>query len=388
MATFFEDIKAYVGFEARDAEMLRSIHDVVGPHFDWIAEHFYDRILAHPRAHAAITGGQAQVERLKGSLRAWMDLGLQGPHDEPFYQRRARIGRIHVQIGLPQQYMVTAINVMRLDYRKVLEDALKDDWPRFSQASRSVDKLFDLELAIMLQTYRIDSEERLRRRERLATIGQLAASIGHDLRNPLGVIESSLFIMRRRIKEDERATRHLEKIAKQVQTCDRIVTDLLDMARNNPPKRVHIDIEAAFQEALSAAHVPSEVKVSIEIDPGFELDADPGLLQQALVNLITNALRALPPNSGSLALRADVGEGDVVVISVSDDGPGFDAGVLPQAFEPLVSTRSKGVGLGLALVKSVAERHGGEALADNLSEGGARVRMLLPRKVDFAEVVA
>jgi signal transduction histidine kinase len=383
MPTFLEDIKAYVGFGAEEAATLGSLVSVIEPHFEWITDHFYERILDHPRAHAAITGGTAQVERLKGSLRAWMDLGLRGPHDEAFYERRARIGRIHVQIGLPQQYMVTAINVMRLDVRKVLEDALQQDWERYTAASRAIDKLFDIELAIMLQTYRIDSEERLRRRERLATIGQLAASIGHDLRNPLGVIESSLFIMRRRIGEDERAARHLEKIAKQVQTCDRIVTDLLDMARNNPPKLAPIDIEGAFQDALSAAPLPSSVTVHRSVDPECRLIADPGLLQQALVNLLNNALRAIE-NEGTIELRAEPAQDDCVSLTVSDDGPGFDPAVLPMAFEPLISTREKGVGLGLALVKSVAERHGGQALAENLPGGGARVQMLLPREPNGA----
>jgi signal transduction histidine kinase len=379
MPTFLEDIKAYVGFGADEVAVLRSLVSVIESHYDWISEHFYERILAHPRAHAAITGGSTQVERLKGSLRAWMDVGLRGPHDEAFYERRARIGRIHVQIGLPQQYMVTAINVMRLDYRQVLEDALHDDWSRFKAASRAIDKLFDIELAIMLQTYRIDSEERLRRRERLATIGQLAASIGHDLRNPLGVIESSLFIMRRRIQDDERSSRHLEKISKQVQTCDRIVTDLLDMARNNPPKLAPIDIEAAFQEALSAVPTGAQVTVLRHIDQACRLVADPGLLQQALVNLISNAHRVLG-STGTLELRAEPADVGFVCLCVSDDGPGFDEAVLPMAFEPLVSTQAKGIGLGLALVKSVAERHGGQAFAENLPAGGARVKMVLPCK--------
>ena len=377
MPTFLADIKAYVGFGDAEVEVLQSLLPVIEPHFGDIAEHFYACILGHPRAHAAITGGTQQVERLKGSLRAWMDFGLRGPHDESFYERRARIGRVHVQIGLPQHYMVTAINVMRLDYRQVLEDSLHGDWARFTAASRAIDKLFDIELAIMLQTYRIDSEERLRRRERLATIGQLAASIGHDLRNPLGVIESSLFIMRRRIQSDERALRHLDKIAKQVQTCDRIVTDLLDMARNNPPKLAPIDIEGAFQDALSAVPKPPGVTVHRHIDRSCQLVADPGLLQQALVNVLTNAVRAIT-DEGTLELRAEPAGAGMVCLSISDDGPGFDPAVLPIAFEPLVSTRAKGVGLGLALVKSVAERHGGQASAENRAQGGACVKVLLP----------
>lgn len=377
LPTFFDDIKQYVQFTPEDSALLRSLEPILGPHFAEISEHFYACILAHPRAHAAITGGQAQVERLKQTLAEWMLTGLRGPHDEAFYERRARIGRVHVRIALPQQYMVTAMDVMRLDYRRVLEPALRDDLPRFIAASNSLDRLFDLELAIMFQTYQEDSEERLRRRERLATIGQLAASIGHDLRNPLGVIESSLFILRRRAGDDERAVKHLDKISKQVQLCDRIVTDLLDMARNNPPKLAPVDVESAMREVVEEVPCPEHVQIRIEVEPQLRVQADPGLLQQALTNLVNNAVRALDKRPGRVELRA-ANEGEHVRLSVLDEGPGFDPEVLPTAFEPLVSTRAKGIGLGLALVKSVVERHGGTVTAGNRPEGGAQVDILLP----------
>lgn len=377
--TFFDDIKEYVDFDDDDARVLADLLPILEPHFTKISEHFYERILAHPRAHDAITGGHAQVERLKHTLSAWMRSGLVGPHDETFYERRARIGRVHVQIALPQQYMVTAMNVMRVDYRAVLRDHFEDTG-RFAEVCDAVDRLFDLELAIMLQTYRIDSEERLRRRERLATIGQLAASIGHDLRNPLGVIESSLFILRRRIRDNEAALRHIEKISKQVGRCDRIVTDLLDMARNSPPKWQPIDFDVLVGEALEASRVPSQIQIECVVDDALHFEADPGLLQQALVNLVTNSVRALADASSQGHIRISAAPiMDRVSIRIEDNGPGFDANVLPLAFEPLVSTRAKGIGLGLALVKSVAERHGGEANAGNRNEGGAVVELLLPK---------
>src|SRR5690606_34526861 len=150
--TFFADIKQYIGFDERDSAVLRTLEPYLEGHFVRIAEHFYERILAHPRAHAAITGGTEQVERLKKTLVDWMASGLRGPHDEVFYERRARIGRIHVQIGLPQQYMVTAMNVMRIDYRDVLRVAVSD-CDALIDACSAVDRLFDLELAVMFQTY-------------------------------------------------------------------------------------------------------------------------------------------------------------------------------------------------------------------------------------------
>lgn len=375
--TFFADIKQYIGFDERDSAVLRTLEPYLEGHFVRIAEHFYERILAHPRAHAAITGGTEQVERLKKTLVDWMASGLRGPHDEVFYERRARIGRIHVQIGLPQQYMVTAMNVMRIDYRDVLRVAVSD-CDALIDACSAVDRLFDLELAVMFQTYQTDSAERLRRRERLATIGQLAASIGHDLRNPLGVIESSLFILRRRPQADERTTKHLDKIAKQVQTCDRIVNDLLDMARNNPPRLENVALRELALEAAEQANAPHAIDLRIDIPDDLHAVVDRGLLQQALINLVSNAVRALQPNGGRIGVEARETE-HAIEFSVVDDGPGFDLDVLPLAFEPLVTTRAKGIGLGLALVKSIVERHGGHVRAYNPDVGGARIDISLPR---------
>lgn len=375
--TFFADIKQYIGFDERDSALLRTLEPFLEDHFVRIAEHFYERILAHPRAHAAITGGTEQVERLKKTLVDWMASGLRGPHDELFYERRARIGRIHVQITLPQQYMVTAMNVMRIDYRDVLRVAISDR-EALIDACTSVDRLFDLELAIMFQTYQADSADRLRRRERLATIGQLAASIGHDLRNPLGVIESSLFILRRRPQPDDRTAKHLDKIAKQVQTCDRIVNDLLDMARNNPPRLEEVALRELVLEAIDQSAVPPSVHVQFDVDADLRATVDRGLLQQALVNLVTNAVRALQPDGGRVGIEARQSASGVE-LSVYDTGPGFDLDVLPLAFEPLVTTRAKGIGLGLALVKSVVERHGGHVRAYNRDVGGARIDISLPR---------
>ena len=122
--TFFAELVAYVGFSADDSARLLAFLPIAEPHFGPISEHFYERILAHPQAHDAITGGPEQIERLKRTLIQWMHSGLSGPHDQDFCQRRARIGHIHVRIGLPQRYMVTAMNVMRLDFRRVVEQEL------------------------------------------------------------------------------------------------------------------------------------------------------------------------------------------------------------------------------------------------------------------------
>jgi signal transduction histidine kinase len=376
MTTYFEDIKSYVGFGAEDAALLRALLPAAEPHFGRISEHFYECIQRHPKAHAALSG-PAQVERLKGTLVEWMRSGLAGPQDEAFFERRARIGRVHVRIDLPQQYMFTAMNVMRLDFREVVDQVYADDAETKRAANAAVDKLFDLELAIMLETYREDSDDRLRRRERLATIGQLAANIAHDLRNPLGVIESSLYLLDKHGGPDPRVERHLKRIGSQVKLCGSIVSNLLDLARNRPPRWQRLDVGAVLDHALEVTPLPDSVRLERRLAPGFELEADAGLLAQALANLIGNATAALEGRSGTVVVTTRA-EGPEGVIEISDDGPGFDPEVLSRVFEPLVTTRHTGIGLGLALVKNIVDRHGGTVRAGNRPEGGALVTVSLP----------
>lgn len=377
MQSFLDDVRRYVGLDAEDGERLQGLVPLLEPHFNAFAEHFYARILEHPSAHTAITGGAEQVARLKQSLVTWMDSGLRGPFDDAFYERRARIGRRHVAIGLPQQYMVTAIGVMRQDYHAVLTDTLVDDVPRLHASMRAVDRLLDLELAIMLQTYRIDSDDQLRRGERLATIGRVAATIGHDLRNPLGVIESSAYILRRML-QDERGQRHLDKINSQVRNCNRIVTALLELARSRPPQFASIDVRVMLDASLAMVTIPEGVVVRIEVDDGMQLEGDSNLLEQAMINLVVNSVIALRGRPGTIVTRATRHDDRFAALIVVDDGPGFDPDLLPRVFEPLVTSRASGVGLGLALVKSVADRHLGQAIAENAPGGGAIVRLLLP----------
>src|SRR5688572_20805180 len=227
--TLMEELKRYVGWSTADEAALRALHPLARPAFERIADVFYRRILDHDEARTALEGGESQVGRLKVTLVAWMDSLLAGPWDEAYYERRARIGRVHVRIALPQHYMFGAMNVLRGELVAVIDRHYPDRPDDESSVRRALGKILDLELAIMLHTYREDLIAQRSRTERLATFGQLVGSIGHELRNPLGVIESSLYILRGRVGNDERALKHTSRIADQVGIANQIISDLLDM---------------------------------------------------------------------------------------------------------------------------------------------------------------
>src|SRR5262245_37913279 len=153
--TLFEELKRYVQWGPEDEAALRAMHPRAAPELARIAEVFYRRIIDHDEARKALEGGESQVGRLKVALEAWLDSLLSGPWGEPYYERRARIGRLHVRIGLPQHYMFGAMNVIRLELVRVarlFSDSLSEE----NRVRAAIDKILDLELAVMLHTYRED----------------------------------------------------------------------------------------------------------------------------------------------------------------------------------------------------------------------------------------
>ncbi|BDG06247.1 sensor histidine kinase [Anaeromyxobacter oryzae] len=375
--TVFDELKRYVRFDAVDEQALHALHVHARRDLDRISEVFYDRILSHDEARKALVGGESRVGHLKVTLVAWMDSLLSGPWDEAYWANRFRIGRVHVRIGLPQHYMFGAMNVIRTELMRVAWEGFHADPPALERVRNALGKILDLELAIMLHTYREDLLAQAARAERLSTFGQLVASIGHDLRNPLGVIETSLYILRGRIGDDERARKHVDRIGEQLNVANGIISNLLDMIRNRPLAKEPVSLSEVVTGAADAVSRPPAVAVSLE---GLEalpaVDGDPVQLRQVFVNLIENAVFAASPE-GAVTVRGRRADGTVEV-DVDDTGPGVDAATRLRLFEPLITTKDKGVGLGLALVKRIAERHGGTVDYSDRPGGGARFTVRLP----------
>jgi two-component system sensor histidine kinase HydH len=377
METLFSELKRYVGWTPDDEAALRELHPLAAPHFSRIADGHYDRILAHDEARKALIGGESRVGQLKVSLIAWMDRLLSGPWDEGYYELRCRIGRVHVRIALPQHYMFGAMNLIRRELNDLIDTHYQTQPVPLRRARTAVGRILDLELAIMLHTYREDLEAQQARKERLATFGQLIGSIGHELRNPLGVIESSLYILRQRVGDDERALKHVGRIGEQLQLANGIVGSLLDMIRDKPLVREKVALAQAARSVLVALSLPPDVQVTCAgLDELPAIDGDATQLRQVLFNLLENAIYAAAPSGRvQLAGRRD---GAMVELAVEDSGPGVDVEALRRLFEPLVTTKANGIGLGLALVKRIVQRHGGDVTYAPRAGGGARFVVRLP----------
>jgi signal transduction histidine kinase len=377
--TAFESLERYVGFTAEDLEDLRGFAPLMEPRLAGVVDDFYATLNAHPEANRIITGGDAQVQRLKHTLVDWLRSMLTVARDDAYLVKHARIGRVHVRIELPQHYMFAAMNRIRC---RLLEAAFEElPAEQVPRVTHALNRALDLELAIMLDTYREDMDQRVRASARLAAIGQLAATIGHELRNPLGVIESSLFLLQKAAQGDELDAaafdKHTARIGAQSRTCLEIINNLLDLARDRPRRVLRHAVLDSVRRGIELSGVAQTVTPSLDMSPTLMIDADPTDLAQVISNLVRNAAQA-QDEAPKIWIRAGEAAGGVF-LEVRDAGPGVPRQDRERIFDALFTTKARGTGLGLALCRRVLEVHQGDvSLLD--SESGAVFRIFVPTR--------
>jgi len=155
--TRFQEIKRYVRLDERDAQLLREFGTLAEPEMPRIAREFYDRIREHEEAHAVFTG-EEQIQRLQRSLVAWMKRVLSGSYDEAYHEQTSVIGRVHVRIGLPQRYMLTAMALIRVELLRIADGVLGSV---AGPTREAIVRILDLELAVMLEAYKDSFVERI-----------------------------------------------------------------------------------------------------------------------------------------------------------------------------------------------------------------------------------
>ena len=225
-------------------------------------------------------------------------------------------------------------------------------------------------------------EAQSRRSERLAMIGQLAAGIAHEIRNPLASISGSIELLRQgpSASDDDRTLMAI--VHREIQRLNVLIGNLLDYANPRPPQRVDFDLGVMVQETLQVARGEqafASVEMAFSVDRPLPLHADPAKLRQVLWNLLRNAADAAA--LGGRHVRVDARrEPDATTLVVADDGPGIAADQLTRIFDPFFTTKSKGTGLGLATCHAIVTEHGGHI--DVVSEPGKGTRMTvsLPRE--------
>jgi len=221
------------------------------------------------------------------------------------------------------------------------------------------------------------AQEQLVRREKLAVMGQLAGGVAHEIRNPLGVIRNCVYYLKTKAEHfDQEDTDCIEDIEREVLTANRIVSELLDFTRDSPSLLVTFTLEEAFENAIRTLIIPDTVNVIRQNIDGIILRADQGQIERILANLIRNACQAMD-NTGTLTVSA-TSNGLTAQIQVHDTGPGVLQDDIQHIFEPLYTTKAKGIGLGLAVSRRYAERNDGALTVTSPAGGGTAFLLTLP----------
>jgi signal transduction histidine kinase len=248
-------------------------------------------------------------------------------------------------------------------FRSAQEELLRQDF----QARRQIE-------------FELDSMKgELVRQTRLATVGQVAARIAHELRKPCQAIAASAAALRDRVPPGEAAwVGQLDIIEKEIRRSDVTMQNLLAMSRAKDPVKQVVDLGGVVQKTFGCVESSDGIELRLVADPDpFLVEADPDQLRQVLVNLISNAVEAVQ-DRGRITVEARRRDGFDEIV-VTDSGSGIPSDLWEQIFEPLVTTKVEGTGLGLAICRQIVERHGGAIEVVATVEPGATFRIRLPR---------
>jgi signal transduction histidine kinase len=236
---------------------------------------------------------------------------------------------------------------------------------------------------------RLQAQERnLLRAEQLAAVGQLAAGVAHEIRNPLTGVKLLLQAAAQPRNPTPLSPDRLHLLLQEIARIERTVQGLMDFARTPPPTLLPHDVRELVNAAVEIVRSRAETKpVQIQVqlhDAPLQVNADRDQMLSLLTNLLWNAIEAAPPG-GTVGVRIRVVAGGMLKVEITDTGPGIDPTIAGRLFTPFATTKPTGTGLGLTIAQQVAKQHGGSLVAGNRSEGGACFTVTLPVRGTHAE---
>jgi PAS domain S-box-containing protein len=512
----YHRMQRYVGWSDDDASRVASLWPLVAPHAAKLIEDFYAEIQRHPEASRVITGGTAQIARLSRTLREWLTQLFSGAYDIDYISRRWRVGYRHVEIGLAQRFTSLALSRLRTGVTQCVCDAWRSDPETLAESLVSLNKLLDLDLALIQDAYEYEhvrrerlferergerkfrhlvenasclimildsnhsavyfnpyaeaaigytAEEMLERGEeslallgsnrketkdrlaavlagegsarfetaivgrrgpaqwvnwtlsridgiddeaavlavghdvtqqrraaaqllqasRLATIGEMYARLAHESRNALQRMRVCTEMLADQFADAPEAADLLKRSEHAQHDLQRLLDEVRNFASPIVLECTDCRLPTLWREAwnlLQSIRRDRRVVLIEEIEESAPttIRLDRFRMVQAFRNLFENSLAACTdPVTVTLCCRAIEIEGNLwVEATVQDNGPGFDASSIEQAFEPFFTTRTAGTGLGLSIVRRIVEAHGGEATVGNAAGGGAVIALRFP----------
>ncbi len=355
----YQEFQTYLGWTDQDAQRVQAAAPLLEFCLAPLIDDFYAEIERHPDARRVITGGQTQIERLKQTLLTWVRELLHGPYDKAYVARRWQVGWRHVEIGLDQVFTNLALSRLRTGLVRVLGERWPGEPRELVATILALNKLIDLDLAKIEDAYQAEYMARQQRTERLATIGQIAGGVAHELRNPLNVVKTSVYyLLNARNPRPEKTSEHLNRIEHHVGVADSVITTLSNFAKMPLPDLRPISLEQCVREALENNPLPPNIPVTFDFPPALPSAlGDMDQLRIVFANLIRNARDAMPQGGQLLITGQTTAEG--VEVAIRDSGVGISRENLNRIMEPLYSTKARGLGLGLALSSAILAKNRG-----------------------------
>ncbi len=304
----------------------------------------------------------------------------------------------------PVEYLVEITDkVASGDLSQKVEISSKDEIgllaSRFNQMTKGLKQLIDEKEGVMIELKDLnkklssindelvqrneqlkDTQEQLVRTEKLAAVGTLASGVSHELRNPLSAIKNAVFLLKRKLSRevmpdiDEKVPQFLDIMDKEIDRSSRIINDLLGFTRVSKPTRIRSDIEIVINEALSRVKIAENIKLSKDLQPDLPMvTIDSNQVGQVLINLIENACQAMN-DGGELQISA-IKSKAFVEIQISDSGCGIPEKEVKKIFDPLFTTKPKGIGMGLAVCNGIIDKHNG--IIEVKSQEGKGTNMII-----------
>lgn len=241
----------------------------------------------------------------------------------------------------------------------------------FDEMNRKLKDAFSgLELKVEERTSELkEAQAKLLQSERLASMGQVAAGIGHELRNPLSVIKNSTYYLKTKIKEDPKLIKHLEIMDREIAASEEIIDEVLTFTRPTKSVTTLTNVHRMIDDILSVTGVPRDIVIEKNFDPQLDpFQVDSGQIRRVFINMIRNAFQSME-NGGKLKITTRKRE-DWAEIEFSDTGKGIAPENLDKLYQPFFTTKAKGIGLGLAVSKKIVDQHNGRIhLSSELGKG-------------------
>lgn len=268
---------------------------------------------------------------------------------------------------------------MSITHVKESETMLALAFEKFQLASEKLEKHHD-ELQREIDSLRIqlaEKDKEVKRAEKLALLGETAAGIAHEVRNPLGAIKLFLSALEKQVTDRPRAIEITKQIQASITTLDNVVSNILHCSVDKQLALAPVNFQSIVleQKTLLETRTQGRVTINLKYDAPQFMVGNEDAMRQILHNVLNNAAQAMNHN-GEILVDVSTGENSETRVLVKDQGPGFPVGMIERAFEPFVTSKNEGTGLGLAIVRRLMQQHGGDIIVYN--NDGAVCEMIFP----------